>query len=39
MKKDHGEAGCPPAVHGGPQWSRHPPVACGTDLMLEQVDA
>jgi len=20
--EDHGEAGCSPAVHGGPQWSR-----------------
>ncbi|KAM9590897.1 uncharacterized protein ACIBXB_005933 isoform 2-T2 [Morphnus guianensis] len=23
--EDHGEAGCPPAVHGGPRWSRYPP--------------
>jgi len=27
--EDHGEAGCSPAVHGGPRWSRYPPVACG----------
>jgi len=24
--EDHGEAGCFPAVHGGPWWSRDPPV-------------
>ena len=27
--EDHGEAGCPPAAHGGPRWSRYPPAACG----------
>jgi len=27
--KDHGEAGCPSAVHRGPRWSRSPPVAHG----------
>jgi len=37
--KDHGEAGRAPAVHGGPQWSRSPPVAHGRDLTPEQVDA
>ena len=25
---DHGEAGHPPAAHGGPWWSRSPPAAC-----------
>jgi len=25
--KDHGEAGCPHAVHGSPQWSRSPPAS------------
>jgi len=29
--EDQGEAGCPPAAHGGPRWSRDPPVACGRD--------
>jgi len=33
------EGGCAPAVHGGPQWSRSPPVACGRDPTLEQGDA
>jgi len=37
--EDHGEAGCPPAAHGGPQWSRYPPAACGRDPTPEQVDA
>jgi len=36
--EDHGEAGCSPAAHGGPWWSRYPPVARGRDPMLEQVD-
>jgi len=36
--EDHGEAGCPPAVHGGPRWSRYPPVVHGRDPTLEQVD-
>ena len=27
--EDHGEAGCPSAAHGGPWWSRYPPVAHG----------
>ena len=33
------DAGCPPAVHGGPRWSRSPPVACGSDPTLKRVDA
>jgi len=37
--EDHGEAGCSPAILGGPQWSRSPPVACGRDPTPEQVDA
>jgi len=37
--EDHGEAGCTPAVHAGPWWSRCPPVAHGRDPTLEQVDA
>jgi len=37
--EDHGEAGCAPAVHGGPRWSRSPPVAHGKDPTPEQVDA
>jgi len=37
--EDHGEAGCPSAVHGGPQWSRHPPVAQERVPTLEQVNA
>jgi len=28
--EDHGEAGCPPAVHGGLQWGTYAPVACGS---------
>ena len=39
VMKDHGEAGCPPALHGGPRWSRYPPAARGRDPTLEQVDA
>jgi len=39
MMKDRGEANCPPAVRGGPWWSRSPPVAHGMDPTLEQVDA
>ena len=27
--EDHGEAGCPPAAHGRPRWSRYPPAARG----------
>jgi len=27
--EDHGEAGCPPAAHGDPWWSRYPPAAQG----------
>jgi len=27
--EDHGEAGCPPAVHGGPWWSRYLPAGFG----------
>jgi len=30
--EDHGEAGCSPAVHGGPQWSRSPSAAHGGPL-------
>jgi len=26
-EEDHGEAGCPPAVHRGPQTSKYPPAA------------
>ena len=37
--EDHGEAGCPPAAHRGPRWSRYPPVAHGRDPTPEQVDA
>jgi len=37
--EDHGEAGCSPAIHGGPWWSRYPPAARGRDPTLEQVDA
>jgi len=37
--EDHGEAGCSPAVHGGPWYSRSPPVARGRDPTPEQVDA
>jgi len=36
--EDHGEADCAPAVHGGPWWSRSPPVAHGRDPTLVQVD-
>jgi len=39
LMKDHGEAGCPPAVHGVPWWSRYPPVVCGRDPTPQQVDA
>ena len=28
VEKDHGEADCTPAAHGGPRWSRYPPAAC-----------
>jgi len=37
--EDHSEAGCAPAVRGGPRWSRSPPVACGRNPMPEQGDA
>jgi len=37
--EDHGEAGCSPAAHGSPRWSRHPPVARGRDPTPEQMDA
>jgi len=37
--EDHDEAGCPSAIHGGPRWSRSPPVAHGRDHAPEQVDA
>jgi len=36
---DHGETGCPPAAHGGPRWSRSPPVPHGRDPTPQQVDA
>jgi len=36
--EDHGKAGCPPAAHGGPQWSSYPPAAQGRDPMPEQVE-
>ena len=39
MMKDYGNAGYPPAVHGGTRWSRYPPVARGRDPTPEQVDA
>ena len=39
VMKDHGEAGCPPAAHRTPWWSRYPPVAHGRDPTPEQVDA
>ena len=35
--EDHGEAGCPPAVHGGPWCSRYPPVTHGSDPTPKQV--
>jgi len=39
--EDHGEAGCPPAAHEGPQCSRHPPAAqggphAGVDACLKE---
>jgi len=37
-REDHGEAGCHPAVHGGPGCSRSPPAAV-EDPTLEQVEA
>jgi len=36
--QDHGEAGCPPAAHRGPWWSRYPPRSV-EDPTPEQVDA
>ena len=27
MMEDHGEAGCPPSAHGGPQWNIYLPAA------------
>jgi len=38
-EEDHGEEGCPSAVHGGPQWSRLTPAAHGRDPTPEEVDA
>jgi len=35
--EDHGEAGCPSAAHGGPQWSRCPPAACGGPPQPKEV--
>jgi len=37
--EDHGEACCPPAAHGGPWWSRSPPVARGRDSTPELAGA
>jgi len=37
--EDHGEAGCSRADHGGPRWSRSPPVAHEREPTPEQVDA
>jgi len=37
--EDHGEAGFPPAAHGGPHCSRYQPVAHGRDPTPEQMDA
>jgi len=37
--EDHGEAGCSPAAHGGPWWSRSLPAAHGRDLTTGQVHA
>jgi len=37
--EDQSEAGCCPAVHGGPWWSRCPPVGHGRNPTPEQVDA
>jgi len=37
--EDHGEAGCPPAAHGGPRWSRSPPAARGSNPTPKQADA
>jgi len=34
--EDHSEVGCPPAVHGGPWWSRSPPAAHGRDPTPER---
>ena len=31
--EDHGKAGCPLAVQGGPRWCRYPHVARGRDPM------
>jgi len=39
VMKDCGEAGCPPAVQGGPRWSRSPPAARGRDPVSKQMDA
>ena len=39
MMKDLDEAVCPPAAHGGPWWSRYPPMARGRDPKPEQVIA
>jgi len=36
--EDHDEAGCSPAAHGGPWWSRSPSVAHGRDPTPEQMD-
>ena len=37
--EDYGEAGYPLAAHGGPRWSRSPPVAHGRDPTPEKGDA
>jgi len=37
--EDHSKAGCAPAAHGGPWWSKDTPVAHGRDPTPHQVDA
>jgi len=41
VMKTIGEAGCHPAVRGGPRWSRYPPAAhgrphAGADICLKE---
>jgi len=36
VMKGHDEAGCPPAAHGGPWWSRYLTIAHGRGPMPEQ---
>jgi len=35
--EDHGEAGCPPAAHGVPRWSRVPTLQPVEETTVEQV--